>query len=221
MTTLTTPPLAPLLTRLFAEADASTARMREGFGKLSEAARAELMARAQTDYKAFYGAAKDIHLAVSRETGSLLYLLARSCRARAVVEFGASFGISTLHLAAALRDNGGGTLVTTEFEASKAAETRRNLAAAGLADLVDVREGDAIETLARDLPAPIDLVLLDGAKVLYPRVLAMLEPHFREGTLIVADNADMSPDYLARVRSVDAGYLSVPFAGDVEVSMRN
>ncbi|MCQ4380070.1 class I SAM-dependent methyltransferase, partial [Clostridioides difficile] len=78
--------------------------------------------------------------------------LARSGGARSIVEFGTSFGISTLHLAAALRDNGGGRLVTSEFEPSKGVRARANLAAAGLADLVEIREGDALRTLAADLP---------------------------------------------------------------------
>ncbi|MFT3765125.1 MAG: class I SAM-dependent methyltransferase [Minicystis sp.] len=217
MTTLTTPPLSTLLVRLFADAEATQVTLRSELAKLPPDERAALMSSAQTDYRAFYGRAKDLHLAVSPATASLLYLLARSTRARAIVEFGTSFGISTLHLAAALRDNGGGHLVGSEFEPAKVAGARENLAAAGLSDLVDIREGDALETLARDLPTPIDLVLLDGAKVLYPKVLALLEPHLRDGALIVADNADASPEYLARVRSVGNGYVSVPFAEDVEL----
>lgn len=80
------------------------------------------------------------------------------------MEFGTSFGVSTLHLAAALRDNGGGRVISTEFEPTKVARARANLCAAGLHDLVEIRVGDALETLARDLPEEIDLVLLDGAK---------------------------------------------------------
>src|SRR6185369_3906639 len=95
-----------------------------------------------------------------------------------------------------------------------------NIAAAGLADLVEIREGDALESLAKDLPTEIDLLLLDGAKGLYPEILALVEPRLRRGALVVADNADWSPDYLARVRSVDQGYLSLPFADDVELSIR-
>jgi len=140
--------------------------------------------------------------------------------ARTIVEFGTSFGISTLHLAAALRDGGGGRLVTTEFEPSKVARARANIAAAGLSDLVEIREGDALETLAHNLPKPIDLVFLDGANGLYPAVLALLENHLRAGALVVADNADWSPEYLTRVRSPAQGYMSVPFAEDVELSMR-
>ena len=170
------------------------------------------------DYKGFYGRAKDVHLSVSRETGKLLYMLARSTAAHSIVEFGTSFGISTLHLAAALRDNGGGRLITTEFEPSKVARARATITTAGFSYLVEIREGDALETLSRDLPDVIDVVLLDGAKALYPEVLALLEPRLRTGAMIVADNANWSPEYLARVRMAD--YLSVPFPDDVELSMR-
>jgi hypothetical protein len=82
----------------------------------------------QDRYLNFWGRLKDFPLAVSRETGVLLYMLARSCHARTIVEFGTSFGVSTLHRAAALRDNGGGRLTTTEFELSKVARARENLA---------------------------------------------------------------------------------------------
>jgi len=219
MTTLTTAPLASLIERLFAEADASSAAMLPAFAQMPAEERARLMA-SKTDYSDFYARTKDQPLAVSRETGALLYMLARACKARSIVEFGTSFGISTLHLAAALRDNGGGTLITSEFEPSKVARARANLEAGGLLDLVEIREGDALRTLGRDLPPEIDLVLLDGAKGLYPDILDLLESRLRPGALIVADNADWSPDYLARVRSPARGYMSVPFGGDVELSMR-
>jgi predicted O-methyltransferase YrrM len=219
MNTLTTPPLAPLLERLFADADASDEILQQLTGNLSPEERAARV-KTMTDYKSFYARAKDVYLAVSRETAVLLYMLARNAKARAIVEFGTSFGISTLHLAAALKDNGGGRLIGSEFEPSKVVRARANIAAAGLADFVDIREGDALETLARDLPESIDLVLLDGAKSLYPRVLALLAPRLRAGALIVADNAEMSPEYLAHVRRAGGGYLSVPFAEDVELSMK-
>ena len=219
MTTLTTPPLAPLLEQLFVDADASDEILQQLAGNLSPEERVARM-RTMTDYRSFYTRVKDVYLAVSRETAVLLYMLARSAKARTIVEFGTSFGISTLHLAAALKDNGGGRLIGSEFEPSKVVRARANIAAAGLSDLVDIREGDALETLARDLPESIDLVLLDGAKSLYPRVLALLEPHLRAGALIVADNAEMSPEYLAHIRTPGGAYLSVPFAADVELSMK-
>lgn len=219
MTTLTAAPLAPLLDRLFEEADAADAETESAVADLSEGERARLM-RSKTDYRELYGRLKDVPIAVSRETGALLYMLARGSRARTIVEFGTSFGVSTLHLAAALRDNGGGRLITSDFEPSKVARARDHLTAGGLLDLVEIREGDALETLSVDLPETIDLVLLDGAKALYPDILSLVESRLKPGALIVADNADHSPDYLARVRSPAKGYMSVAFAGDVELSMR-
>ena len=100
MTTLTTAPLAPLLDRLFDEAATASPATSPAFRAFSVQDRARLM-RSRTDYRDFYGRLKDFPLPVSRETGRLLYMLARSCRARTIVEFGTSFGISTLHLAAA------------------------------------------------------------------------------------------------------------------------
>ncbi|MBR8241324.1 O-methyltransferase [Burkholderia multivorans] len=215
-TTLTTAPLAPLLDSLFAQAqaDGSHAVM-----NISRDERERLM-RSKTEYRSLYGQLKDLWLPVSRETGVLLYQLARSTNARHIVEFGTSFGLSTLYLAAALRDNGGGRLIGSEFEPSKVAKARAHLAAGGVADLVEIREGDALQTLASDLPESIDLLLLDGAKALYNDVLDLVESRLRAGALIVADNADYCPDYLARVRDPRNGYLSVPFGADVELSMR-
>ncbi len=111
-------------------------------------------------------------------------------------------------------------MIGSELERSKISRARENLAATGLSDLVEVREGDALQTLSRDLPDPIDFVLLDGAKNLYPPILSLLEGRMRAGALVVADSADASPEYPARVRSTGHGYLSVPFADDVELSMR-
>ncbi|KJV28081.1 O-methyltransferase [Luteibacter yeojuensis] len=219
MTTLTTAPLAGLVDRLFHEADQVTWADNPAIANLTQDDHLRLM-RSKTEYRDFYGALKDMPLAVSRETGALLYMLARSTRATTIVEFGTSFGISTLHLAAALRDNGGGRLITTEFEPSKVAKAREHLAAGGVIDLVEIREGDALKTLAADLPDTIDLVLLDGAKALYPEILALLEPRLRTGAFVIADNADYSPEYMARIRDSSNGYLSVPFSEDVELSMR-
>ena len=219
MTTLTADPLAPLLDRLFADAEEAEPKIDAAFADLSDEEQTRML-RSKTDYGELYWRMKDLPLPVSRETGALLYILARSSGARTIVEFGTSFGISTLHLAAALRDNRGGHLITSEFEPSKAARARDNLKAGGVIDLVEIREGDALKTLSVDLPEAIDLVLLDGAKALYPEILSLVESRLKVGALIVADNADMSPDYLKRVRSPMNGYLSVAFAEDVELSMR-
>jgi predicted O-methyltransferase YrrM len=219
MTTLSTQPVAPLLHRLFAEAETNSPMNNPAFADITPDELARLM-RSKTDYPDFYARLKDYPLPVSREAGALLYMLARSTKARSIVEFGTSFGISTLHLAAALRDNGGGRLITSEFEASKVARARANLTAGGLIDLVEIREGDALQTLRDDLPETIDLLLLDGAKALYPEILDLVESRLRPGACVIADNAGYSPDYLARVRSPENGYMSTPFGEDVELSMR-
>ncbi len=219
MNTLTTEPVASLLSRLYADAASTDAKLQQ----LRTAMPADELSdrlRSPTGYRELYSGMKEFYLAVSPETARLLYVLTRSIRARSVVEFGTSFGISTIHMAAALRDNGGGHLIGSDFESAKVEQARRNLAVAGLSDLVEIREGDALETLSRDLPDSIDLVLLDGAKSLYLPVLSRLEARLRPGALVVADNTDYCPEYLSRVRAPDAGYVSVPVADDVEVSMR-
>ena len=219
MNTLIKAPVAPLLDRLFAEAEAAPPTANPAFASITAEELKRLM-QSKTEYRAFYEKLKDFPLPVSRETGRLLYMLARSCNARTIVEFGTSFGISTLHLAAALRDNGGGRLITTEFEPAKAARAKTHLTQAGLIDLVEIREGDALQTLSANLPDTIDLLLLDGAKSLYPEILGLVESRLKPGALIIADNADDSPDYLAHIRASSGGYISTPFAEDVELSMR-
>jgi predicted O-methyltransferase YrrM len=219
MSTLTTAPVSTLLPRLFAAATKADAPLLAELGRVSPEERAKILDGAKTDYRAFYGRAKDLYLPVSEQSGRLLYMLARMRKARTIVEYGTSFGISTIHLAAALKDNGGGRVIGTEFEPGKVARARTNVAEAGLQEFVEIREGDALETLARDVPEAIDMVLLDGAKVLYPRILALLEPRLASGAILVADNADDSPEYLEHVRDVASGYVSVPFGEDVELSV--
>jgi len=216
MTTLTTEPLAPLIERLYTQASAATS---PALNNVSGEERERLM-HSKTEYRELYAMLKDLWLPVSRDTGKLLYMLARSTKAKAIVEFGTSFGLSTLHLAAALRDNGGGVLIGSEFEPSKIELARRHFVEGGVSDLIEIREGDALVTLARDLPPTVDLLLLDGAKALYGDVLKLVEKHLRPGALVVADNTDYCPEYLAHVRSPGNGYVSVPFANDIEVSMR-
>nr|WP_246711956.1 class I SAM-dependent methyltransferase [Phyllobacterium myrsinacearum] len=213
---MTTKPFAPLLDRLFDEAEAATSPV---MAELTRDERERLM-HSKTEYLDFYGRLKDLWLPVSRQTGELLYMLARSSRAKTIVEFGTSFGISTLYLAAALRDNGGGRLITSEFETSKVARARQNLTDGDLIGLVEIREGDAVKTLSADLPERIDLVLLDGAKSLYTEVLALIESRLQPGALVIADNADYCPEYLLHVRSSVGGYMSTSFPDNIELSMR-
>jgi predicted O-methyltransferase YrrM len=130
---------------------------------------------------------KDVYISVSPKQGVFLYMVACSIAARRIVEFGTSVGISTLYLAAAARDNGGGLVIGSEIEPSKLAQARANLDAAGLSDQVEIREGDACETL-KEPGGPVDMVLLDGMKELYLPIARMLKPHLRRGAVVLADN---------------------------------
>lgn len=210
MTTLASAPVRPLLDRLFAEAEANHAWFREA----REALHARGLKRGAPEFAEI---TRNAYMAVSPEIGRLLYLTARARGARVIVEFGTSFGISAIHLAAALRDNGGGTLVTTEAQPHKAAAARATLTEAGLADCVEIREGDAMKTLADGLPGPVDMLFLDGAGHLYLDVLALVEPALAPAAVIVADNAD-EPGYRDYVRGQQR-FVSAPAGERVEVTL--
>lgn len=162
---------------------------------------------------------------VSRETGNFLYIIACAQRSRTIVEFGASFGISTIFLAAAVRDNGGGRVISSELNPAKVKKARQNLHEAGLGDLVEIREGDALKTLGQ-LEGEVDLLLLDGWKDAYLPVLQLVEPKLRRGSLVIADDLDIYPDvhrpYLDYVRSAENGYITVevPIGDRIEISLR-
>jgi predicted O-methyltransferase YrrM len=168
---------------------------------------------------------KDLYIPLSPAQGRFLYLVARALSARRIVEFGSSFGVSTIYAAAAARDNGNGRVIGSELEPGKHKQALANLEAAGLAGHAEVRLGDALQTL-RDLPPPIDLVLLDGWKELYLPMLELLAPKLRPGAVVLADNVrtfkrSLAPD-LAYVQSGRSGFQSVtvPFPSGFEFSVR-
>jgi predicted O-methyltransferase YrrM len=157
-------------------------------------------------------ALSDVYMPVTPEAGRLLYALVRATQPGTIVEFGMSLGLSGLHLASAVKDNGTGRVVTTEMSAAKIATAKQNFADAGLAEVITVLEGDALQTLT-GLDGPVDFVLLDGWKEFYLPVIQLLEPRLSPGALVVADNTNM-PDtqpYLDHVRNPANGYVSVNF----------
>lgn len=157
-------------------------------------------------------ASESSYMPISPQGGDLLYILVRAKRPNAVVEFGTSYGISTIYLAAAVADNGTGHVVSTELSAAKVVAARANLAEAGLADRVTILPGDAMSTL-NDISAPIDFVLLDGWKDLCLPVLRSLESRLAIGALITADDINLPSlsGYLEYVRDPANGYVSVAF----------
>lgn len=115
------------------------------------------------------------------------HLMCRALRATRVVEVGTSHGVSTLYLADAVRANGGGTVIATEYEAAKAAAARANFAVAGLATFIDLREGDLRETL-KTLEGSVDFVLMDIWTEMARPAIELIGPHLRPGAIVVADN---------------------------------
>ena len=212
MTTLTR--VADLLARLHREAEdadrdhvaAIMAKIEAPGASIGQLV-ADLLAEERADVRAAYHDRAANFLAVSPDYGRFLYAIARACRATRIVEFGTSMGLSTIYLAAALRDTGGGQLIGSEMEPGKVVRARAHLEEAGLADLVDIRAGDALETL-RDVGGEVDLLLVDGAFSLYLPVLKLLEPRLRAGAVVLGENA-FEPAYRAYIRDPANGYLSM------------
>lgn len=161
---------------------------------------------------------------VSPESGQFLYLTALAARARNIVEFGTSYGISTLYLAAAARETGG-RVIGSEIEPEKLATARANMERSGVADIVDIRAGDALQSLW-DAPDGIDFLLLDGWKDLYQPVLDLLHPKLAPGAVVVADNiftfkTALRP-YVERMQARNSGFRSstVAIGAGMEFSVK-
>ena len=200
--TLAAPQVTATLSRMFAAA----AQDNDASAILPGGAYATASALDKAD------AAQDVYMPISPEAGQLLYALVRASRPETVVEFGTSFGISTIHLAAAVTDNGTGHVVTTELSTAKVKAARSNLQQAGVDGVVTLLAGDARQTLA-EVPGPIGLVLLDGWKDLCLPVLRLLEPRLAPGALVAGDDSSFPSmaGYLDYVRDPAHGYVSVAF----------
>ena len=216
MNSLADPTVSELLERLHAEADAQMPELRSTI----RATRETEDGNDQTP-EAWYDKLQDFYLPVNPEQGRFLYQTVRAVRPERIVEFGSSFGVSAIYLAAGLRDNGDGILVGSELIEQKAATARKNLAAAGLEKLADIRTGDARQTL-KDPGGPIDIVLLDGGPALYAEILQMLVPNLRPGALVIADNVDDEDHpYPTWVRDPAHGFVSssITLKGGTEYSI--
>lgn len=162
-------------------------------------------------------------LNITPDTGRLLWILARAARAARILEIGTSNAYSTIWLADAARAIGG-RVTTLERDADKVRLARENLARAGLAGWVDIREGPAAETLT-GLAGPFDLAFLDADRSSYRTYLELVVPKLAPGALLVADNvvshrAELE-DYLGRVKSHPGLFsVTVPVGKGEEVSLR-
>ena len=126
---------------------------------------------------------------VAPNQGKLLHLLARMLGARRILEIGTLGAYSTIWLARALPP--GGALVTLEANALHARVARANLERAGLAGVVELREGPALDSLAAMAgvrEAPFDFAFVDADKPSNPAYFERLLGLVRPGGAIVFDN---------------------------------
>jgi predicted O-methyltransferase YrrM len=180
------PKLEALIGRLQARSKAQEPLADEYYG--GRAARGRTDWSMDAEDHAFY---VDKLVALEPEKAEFCYALCRAIGARRIVELGTSFGVSTLYLAAAVRDNcrdgGQGLVIGTEHESAKAAAARAHFAEAGLEGWIDLREGDLRETL-KHVIGPIDFALFDIWTPMVRPALELIAPHLRPGAVLCADN---------------------------------
>ena len=212
-----------VLQRLHAEAESQTPRLLWHY--LPQIPRMILGRPVNFHEGSVSGYYADKYLALEPAQAAYCYLTARSIQAKQIVEFGSSFGISTIWLAAAVRANGGGRVIGTELVPEKAEQARRNVSEAGLEDLVEIRTGDALETL-RELPRDVDLLLNDGFPALALDILKIVAPSMRDGAVVLTDNVGMFRgnyrEYVEYMRNPANGVDSMllPFKSGTEISVR-
>ncbi|WP_445946661.1 O-methyltransferase [Shewanella sp.] len=163
---------------------------------------------------------KSAYLAISPAQGEFIYDLLLQSQAKHIVEFGTSFGISTLYLAAAAQQTSG-QVITTELVTEKCTIAQQNFNQAKVNDLVELRQGDALVSLA-NIADGIDFLLLDGWNNLYLPLLKLLEPKLKPGAIIYADNANfpgMKPfvDYVRRQPEIFSSSSMKTSKGKIEL----
>ena len=220
MSTLADPALSALLDRLHAASLGQDEAMGAFFS--ARVAAGEDLSPDKGEVKAFL---TDKLVALERDKALFCYQLCRALRARRIVEAGTSYGVSTLYLAAAVRDNGGGKVIATENEPAKAEAARANFVETGLADQIELREGDLRETLI-DLAAPIDFVLIDIWTPMARPALERVSPHLRPGATIICDNTATYRDYYREYFDFVAdpanrlATMTLSFEGGLEFTVR-
>jgi predicted O-methyltransferase YrrM len=219
---LNDPKVEATLTRLHAEANAQSGQLFRHYLPKIPAALLGKGVKWDNSTNDFY---TDKYISLEPDQGKLLYLLARSIGAKTIVEFGTSFRISTIYLATAIRDNGGGLVIGTELVPEKAQQARRNLAEAGLSEYVEIREGDALQTL-KELDTSVDLLLVDGFPTVALSVLKLVAPRLRLGGMVLSDNIgtfkeDLRP-YVEYLQNPTNGFRSATLGlrGGTEVSVK-
>lgn len=222
-TLLNDPTLEALLDRLHSRSDAEVDGIDEYFARRQSEQDFDMADYCDDETHRFFS---DKMVALDRDKALFCYQLCRALCARRVVEAGTSYGVSTLYLAAAVRDNRaeGGVVIGTEHETDKARIARDNFRRAALSDFIDLREGDLRETLI-EIDGPVDFMLVDIWGVARP-ALEMVSPHLRTGAVVVCDNtaedAGEYRDYFAFVNDPANRFrtMTLPFRGGLEMTVR-
>ncbi len=220
---LNDPKLEALLERLHAQSDAQVDEINAHFERRAQEGALDRENLFDDDMHRFLS---DKMVALDRAKAGFCYLLCRSLQATRVVEAGTSFGVSTLYLAAAVRDNQvkNGVVIGTEYEPHKVEVARANFKQAGLSELIDLREGDLRQTL-EDVGGPVDFMLVDIWEVALP-ALERVSESLRPGAIVACDNtaayADEYRDYFKFVNDPRNRFrtMTVPFDGGFEVTVR-
>lgn len=215
MSVIQDPQLKSLLDRLHARSD----------GQVADLERFDRDRATEGELKTFLG---DKLVALDRDKAEFCYQLCRATDARRIVEIGTSYGVSTLYLAAAMRDNirasgGAGVVIGTEYEPAKANAARAHFEQARLGDLIDLREGDLRETLSR-IEGSVDFMLVDIWIRMARPALELVTPHLKRGAIVICDNTARFraeyADYFACLESNGFRTMTLPFDGGLELSIR-
>ena len=221
MSVIRDPGLDRLLADLHARSDAQVAAMRSYEAERPQNAHPP----AEQEVRAFRS---DKLVALDRDKAEFCYQLCRANNARRIVEAGTSYGVSTLYLAAAVRDNvqatgGSGVVIGTEYEPNKARAARAHFEQAALNGFIDLREGDLRNTL-RQISGPVDFMLVDIWIPMARPALELVTPHLRPGAIVVCDNTEQYrneyADYFAFLETSGFRTMTLPFDGGLELSVR-
>ena len=217
------PKLEALLDRLHAQSDTQADETNAYFERREQEVAIDQEGFYDDDMQRFLS---DKMVALDRDKAQFCYLLCRSLRAARVVEAGTSFGVSTLYLAAAVRDNQveNGVVIGTEYEPNKVEIARANFKEAGLSEFIELRKGDLRQTL-QDVGGPVDFLLVDIWQVALP-ALELVSPSLRPGAIVACDNTaeDIAEyrDYFEFVHDPRNRFrtMTVPFQGGFELTVR-
>ena len=217
------PKLEALLDRLHAQSDAQIDEVNAHFERREQEVAIDDESFYDDDMQRFLS---DKMVALDRDKAQFCYLLCRSLRATRVVEAGTSFGVSTLYLAAAVRDNQveNGVVIGTECDPKKVEIARASFKEAGLSEFIELREGDLRQTL-QDIGGPVDFVLVDIWEVALPAI-ELVSPHLRPGAIVACDNTTVDAaeyrDYFEFVYDPRNRFrtMTVPFEGGFELTVR-